>query len=73
MIPALDWEKTLEAICEQSRLMDEIHDNHPGKEHRLQREALLRSHREICVQIGYRRIDLLKAGKAPKINIQEAR
>lgn len=58
-IEKLSWNETLLALEEQSALMDVIHDRYPGKENRVLRDKLCQPHREICVRIHYRRIELV--------------
>ena len=55
-----DWKQTLDSIAEQARLMDAIHEAHPGKENRALRDGLCTPHRAICVRLNYRRIALVR-------------
>lgn len=55
-----NWQQTLDSITEQARLMDAIHEAHPGKENRELRDRLCTPHCAICVRLHYRRIDLLR-------------
>ena len=55
-----DWPETLDSIAEQARLMDAIHEAHPGKENRALRDRLCAPHRAICVRLHYRRIELVR-------------
>jgi hypothetical protein len=55
-----DWQQTLDSIAEQARLMDAIHEAHPGKENRVLRDRLCTPHRAICVRLHYRRIELVR-------------
>lgn len=59
-----DWQQTLSSIAEQSRLMDAIHEAHPGKENRQLRDDLCRVHQAICVRLHYRRIHLVQLSSA---------
>lgn len=58
-IETMSWSETLLALAEQSAFMDAIHDRYPGKENRVLRDKLCQPHREICVRIHYRRIELV--------------
>ena len=58
-----NWQQTLDSIAEQARLMDSIHEAHPGKENRALRDRLCTPHRAICVRLHYRRIDLVRQDK----------
>ena len=53
------WWQTLDSIAEQARLMDAIHEAHPGKENRALRDELCKPHRAVCVRLHYRRIALV--------------
>ena len=55
-----NWQQTIDSICEQSRLMEAIHEAHPGKENRALRDRLCTPNRAICVRLHYRRIALVR-------------
>lgn len=56
----LSWQETTELIAEQARLMDIIHEKYPGKENRALRDQLCRPHRDMCISLHYRRIELIR-------------
>lgn len=64
-----NWQQTIDSIEEQARLMDAIHEAHPGKENRELRDRLCTPHRAICVRLHYRRIDLVREHSTKKDSI----
>ena len=58
-IETLSWNETSVALAEQVAFMDIIHELYPGKEKRELRDKLCQPHREMCVRIHYRRIELV--------------
>lgn len=57
----LSWAETTALIAEQAQLMNIIHEKYPGKENSTLRDRLCKPHRDICIALHYRRIELLQA------------
>ena len=57
------WQKTLDSLSYRSKLLDEIHEKYPGKDNRVLRDSLCKPHRDICVQLHYERINLVRKFK----------
>lgn len=58
------WNETVNSIRQQAQLMDAIHEAHPGKDNRALRDRLCTPHRDICVRLHHRRIDLIRLGRS---------